>query len=50
MIRVALKPANLYCNSFTDEEVVDPDFQDKVKEGARVMLPFIRMCVLSSLY
>ncbi|OXB39410.1 hypothetical protein J007_00778 [Cryptococcus neoformans] len=28
---------------FTDEEVVDPDFQDKVKVGARVMLPFIRM-------
>ncbi|KAL0253590.1 hypothetical protein I308_100964 [Cryptococcus tetragattii IND107] len=28
---------------FTDDEVVDPDFQDKVKEGARVMLPFIRM-------
>lgn len=50
MRRVLLKLANLYRNSFTDDEVVDPDFQDKVKEGARVMLPFIRMYVLSSLY
>lgn len=42
--------ANLHRNSFTDDEVVDPDFQDKAKEGARVMLPFVRMYVLSSLY
>ena len=28
---------------FTDEEVVSPDFGDKVREVVKVMVPFVHM-------
>lgn len=32
---------------FSDEDVVSENFQEKVRDVMRVMVPFVHMCVIS---